>query len=503
MDAALLLARLLLAAIFGIAALTKLADLAGSTKSVTEFGVPQAFAVPVGILLPLAELVTAALLVPVASAWWGALSALSLLLAFTAVISVNLARGRTPDCHCFGQLHAEPASWRTLARNGALAALAGFVVWRGAGNAGPSAVAWLGHLTAWQAVGVSTGALVAAVITVQAWFLLQLFQQHGRLLLRMDVLENTLTDAGMMPARIHHPEIPVHGLPVGAPAPAFQLPDLSGEAITLDALRARGTPIVLVFVDPGCGPCMALVPDLARWQHEHVASITLALISRGTPDENRAKLVDQGELRVLLQENYEIAETYQAHGTPGAVLIRPDGTVGSPMAMGAESIRHLVIGAIEERRRLSGSLPSSDALNGRPVAIPPSGLTFGAPAPAIKLPDLSGKMVALEEFRGRSTVLLFWHPGCGFCAQMLPHLRGWDADPPVEAPRLVLISGGTVEANKAIGLHSLVLLDDSFAAGRTFGASGTPSALLLDAHGTIASTIAVGAEKVLGLLHVR
>jgi hypothetical protein len=42
-----------------------------------------------------------------------------------------MARGEAPDCHCFGQLHSESAGWRTLARNGLLAAIAGFVVLAG------------------------------------------------------------------------------------------------------------------------------------------------------------------------------------------------------------------------------------------------------------------------------------------------------------------------------------------------------------------------------------
>ena len=88
----------------------------------------------------------AAALIPAASAWWGALGALALLLLFVAGISINLARGKKPECHCFGQLHSAPAGWRTLARNGALAAIAGFVLWEGRESAGPSAVGWLGAL---------------------------------------------------------------------------------------------------------------------------------------------------------------------------------------------------------------------------------------------------------------------------------------------------------------------------------------------------------------------
>jgi hypothetical protein len=48
-------------------------------------------------------------------------------------------------------------------------------------------------------------------------------------------------------------------------------------------------------------------------------------------------------------------------------------------------------------------------------------------------------------------------------------------------------------------LSSPVLLDQNFATGRAFGASGTPSAVLVDAEGRIASEVAVGAPAVLGL----
>src|SRR3712207_9448411 len=63
------------------------------------------------------ELAVAAALVFTTTAWWGALGALLLLLLFAVAIGANLARGRKPNCRCFGQLHSAPAGWSTLARN--------------------------------------------------------------------------------------------------------------------------------------------------------------------------------------------------------------------------------------------------------------------------------------------------------------------------------------------------------------------------------------------------
>jgi protein-disulfide isomerase len=107
--------------------------------------------------------------------------------------------------------------------------------------------------------------------------------------------------------------------------------------------------------------------------------------------------------------------------------------------------------------------------------------------------------VELKDYRGKKTLVLFWNPGCGFCSQMLPDLKAWEADPPKGAPKLLVVSSGTVEDNKTMGLRSPVVLDQTFAAGSAFGANGTPSAVLVDRKGRVASELAVGAPAVLEL----
>ena len=271
-------------------------------------------------------------------------------------------------------------------------------------------------------------------------------------------------------------------------APSFSLPGLADEPLTLDDLLAPGKPVLLAFVDPHCGPCTALVPDLARWQDQYRETLTVALVSRGTADENnRSKIGGYAGLPVLLQADREVAEAYQAYGTPGAVVIRPDGTVGSAVAMGAEAIGRLVAHAVPMRT------------GGEGVARP-AAAALGSPAPALRLPGLDGRGVALEEFRGQRTLVLFWNPGCGHCARMLPDLKRWEASPPEDAPELLLISSGTVEMNRAMGLRSTVVLDQGFATGHVFDVGGTPSAVLVDAKGRIASEVAVGVAQVLALL---
>ena len=66
-------------------------------------------------------------------------------------------------------------------------------------------------------------------------------------------------------------------------------------------------------------------------------------------------------------------------------------------------------------------------------------------------------------------MVLFWNTGCGFCQQILPVLKDWEAGAPEDAPRFVVVSACSEEANKEMGFTSPVLLDQNFAVGRAFG----------------------------------
>jgi peroxiredoxin len=204
----------------------------------------------------------------------------------------------------------------------------------------------------------------------------------------------------------------------------------------------------------------------------------------------------------LLQQDREVAQAYQAHGTPAAVLVQPNGTIGSPLALGADAIRTLV--ARTAGQPLPLPLAPAAANGGSPngqAAPPPPPPTpkLGHPAPPLALPDLSGKTINLSDFRGRPTLVLFWSPRCGFCQRMLDDLKAWEAHPPEGAPQLLVVSTGSVDENRAQGLRSPVVLDQGFATGRAFGATGTPMAMLIDAEGRIASDLAAGAADVLAL----
>jgi peroxiredoxin len=489
------IARLVLVAVFAVAGWAKLSDRPGTRQAVLEFGVPQALARPVAFLLPLAELVAAGLLLFSGSAVLGAVGAAVLLGLFIVAIAVSLARGRRPDCHCFGQVHSEPVGAKTLVRNVVLVGVAVFVAAEGHGT---NAWNFFDNLTAAAWVGLAAGVVVAAALGILAWLVVNLIAQQGRLLNRIDTLETALGIESQPDAA------PAMGLPVGSDAPAFELESTTGETVSLDSLLTEGNAVMLVFTTADCGPCNALMPELAGWQDTFADSITFAVVGGGNEAGNRAKASEHGIRRLLLQENDEVATTYAYVGTPSAVAISAQGKIISSLVAGVDGIRGLV------RQAADGNLPPQRwvpvPLNGgqghahdhEPQG-PPPGPPVGEPAPPISLPDLEGRTVSLAGLRGQPTMVLFWNPGCGFCAGMLDELREWDHSRTNGAPQLLVVSSGTAESHAEMQLQSPVVLDDASATMSAYSAHGTPMAVLVDDDGNVASNLAVGAVEVMSL----
>jgi peroxiredoxin len=334
-----LVARLVLAVAFLIAGAAKLVDPLRS-DSLAGFGVPRRMARPAGSILPLMELAAGGALLPRTSAWGGAWAAATLLVVFIAGISFNLARGRAPDCHCFGQLRVAPVGKATLLRNLVLFGLAVLVLARGADHVGPSATAWVSELSGAAWAGIAGGLAATFVLATGARLLVALTRSHGELLIRIDALEAQLAEQGFVLAT-GDPGRRL-GLTVGTRAPRFEGTALDGSRVTLEELRSPDMPLLLVFSDPGCGPCEALLPRIGQWQREHGSQVTVAVITRGSSDVNRTLAQEHGVDNLVLQRDHEIAHAYEVPGTPGAVLVGPSGNIASPVVMGGDEIEQLL-----------------------------------------------------------------------------------------------------------------------------------------------------------------
>jgi peroxiredoxin len=313
--------RLLLAAVFAVAGVAKLADLRVAAQAAQSFGAPRRAALPVALLVALAELAIAAGLVPAVSARPAAAAAAALVAVFTAAIAISLLRGRTPDCHCFGRLHSAPAGPATLARNAGLAAVAVLVALRPAAD------------PTWLALAAAT---VAIVVVAQAIAWVVLLRRYGRALRRIDELE---TDTELV-AEESHP------LEVGADAPRFELPGLDGADVGLSDLLDGTRPVVLVVTDERCGACTALYPDVARWQRKLLDHDAVVVLGTGSPEKLRV-LAEEHELDVVLLADRTTLAGYGVYGTPSAVVVDSEGRIASPVVYGTSEIR-AILGEADE-----------------------------------------------------------------------------------------------------------------------------------------------------------
>jgi uncharacterized membrane protein YphA (DoxX/SURF4 family)/thiol-disulfide isomerase/thioredoxin len=335
MDLALLALRLGLAIVFGTAGLAKLLDRSGTRQTLVSFGAPEPLGRVGAVALPVAELAVAGALLVSGSARWGALAALGLLIVFIGGIANALAHGRSPDCHCFGQLHSAPASWRTIGRNVVLALVAAVVAVAGS-HEGELGVGF---------AEVVTITVVAAVVVVLA----VLPRAHSSLPeplrariqadRRLTALARAASRVGLVGKGARRP---AQGLPVGESAPEFQLQNLENEPVTLRELQKPHKPTLLIFSDPGCRPCLELLPEIARWQKENDNRLRIAVITNGPHSANRAENGPYTVKDVLVQHDREVQSAYAVRDTPSAVLVMADGSIGSPAAVGAEAIAALV-----------------------------------------------------------------------------------------------------------------------------------------------------------------
>jgi thiol-disulfide isomerase/thioredoxin len=310
------LLRIALSAVFGIAGVTKLLDPRGTRDAVKNFGSPDSLAPALSIALPIAELAVAVGLLFTETVVVSSLAALVLLAAFVLAIGLNLARGRTHDCHCFGQLYSRPLGWPTLARNVFFALGAGFVLWQ---TATETEIHPIPSTLDRFVLPVWWGLFAALAVLITLWIYLRRRKQSP-------------SEVAAAP----------RGLPIDSTAPPFELTAYAGGTRSLAELIDYGKPVLLIFTNPTCGPCVVLFAEIKEWQQAHSDHLTIALISFGTIKENFVNVARNGLGQVLLQQQREVAEKYGANVTPTAVLVNTNGRIASPVAAGADEIRALL-----------------------------------------------------------------------------------------------------------------------------------------------------------------
>jgi peroxiredoxin/uncharacterized membrane protein YphA (DoxX/SURF4 family) len=324
MNDALVIARLGLSAVFFIAGVAKLADRSGTRQALTDFDVPPHLAASLLFIFPAAELTAATGLLFPTTARWGAAGSLVLLALFVAGLTRVLRRGEAPDCHCFGQLHSKPASWVTVGRNLMLVLPAAYIAIAGPG---PSLTSWFvgTEATDLWLIAASSLATLATATSILLW------RENHRL--------RSGDRATAAPRQI------------GALAPHFALPSAAGNVVSLQDLLAEDRACVLTFVNPGCGPCATLLPELARWHDPIAERVVLTLVTDVEAMEAKKLSYEHALTHVLIDDQSIVMQAYGVIATPSAVLVASDGTVRSAPVIGRVAIESLIRLALHSETR--------------------------------------------------------------------------------------------------------------------------------------------------------
>jgi peroxiredoxin len=403
------------------------------------------------------------------------------------------------------------------------------------------------------------------LILISLWIgFYEVFKQQGRILLRMDHLEQQGQAAG---AGLEKPgeESEPAGLPLQSDFPGFRLPDLAGRAVGLEEFR--GKRVLLVHWNFECGFCNSIADELARLEtgfEKH--SVQLLLLASGEAKTNQEQAAEHGlKCPILLTKEQEITGPFEHEGTPVAYLLDEEGRVAAPVARGADRVLALaleVAGPEPETPAAGVSTPERSGHPGEPplpetprphhrvslprfflkreiglgdvikrltsaVGIRPcvgcerraavlnrwmvfsgvggSGLKAGTPAPVFQLPDLQGRTVSLEEYRGRRVLVVFSDPQCGPCDELAPHLVRLHREHARDGMSVVLVGRGNAEENhrkaEQHGFEFPVLLQDrKWKVAKDYGTLATPVAFLIGEDGVIARDPAFGRDDIVALL---
>jgi thiol-disulfide isomerase/thioredoxin/uncharacterized membrane protein YphA (DoxX/SURF4 family) len=485
MEMLLLFVRLSLAGVFGLAGFTKLFDPAGSEKAFDDFGVPKTIAKPLIYLLPAVEFVIAVSLLFIESSWFGAIAAGALLTVFSIGMLYQMARGNSPECHCFGQIHSKPVGVGSVLRNLALMILAAYLVWQGRASQGTNIVT-LNQSILQLAIGISVVALLGSAV----FYLRRISKQQTQIMRRIELMELVGREGDTI-ERLEATN-PHDGMPIGAMFPDFELADLDGAVVSLDDLKAERKPVVFAFVSPTCSPCQGLIPEFEQWRSELAEKARFLFVSSGSVAANIEKFGDSG-VTLLLQKDRELADAVYAKWTPTMILMDAEGRVASHVGAGDNAIRGLI--AHLKEQDLTKEFAHLANFNGHSHEN-----KIGMDVPEFNLTDIRGREITSNHLKGRQTLVAFWSLTCGFCEKMIDDLRAWDKIRGKDEPDLIVFSDGDAAGNEKLDLNSPVIVDDGYKTAAGFGMFGTPSAVLVNEDGKIASETAVGAPFIWALI---
>jgi thiol-disulfide isomerase/thioredoxin len=335
MPSALLLPLLTCSAVLLLGGVAKLRDTGSVDAAFTSLRVPALVDGPwVRRLLPWAE-VALGLWLLVATGPALVVVAFLVLVLFLCYLGLVVRALRSPepaDCGCFGAVGDSRVTAVTAWRNGLLVLAAVLTLVGGFREVSVLADLRVGEVWAWVAAAALSVA-VAVLVTHRS--------------------------AGS----------PVDG-PAGGtddeyvrhPIPRAQVQDGAGTLLLLEH-EARRAAHLLVFLNPGCGPCQSIGPDLDAWDEELAPAVVVRAVVRAAPQTAPAFPY----LARPWFDPHGAARDAFGVGAPGAVLLGADGALAGGPVHGEAEVRSFVAEVAAHLREAYEAPPSPEDATLEPV----------------------------------------------------------------------------------------------------------------------------------------
>ena len=315
--------------------LAKLGKTKATISTIESFGFPHIIARTFAPVLPYIEIIIgASLLLPFISLI-GAWASFVLLAIFAVIVSRVVVKGQQVACNCFGQSDATAVSWVTATRNIVLASLALVLAVNSTlffeNGMGSFWFSLLSELS-WYQFGAL---LLLLILLLQGWLILNLLQQQGRIILRVDNLENQYS---MITAPVTGQDLYNHNMQeIGSAMPRIDAISVWDEiSLDWDLISINKRSFLLIFVSPDCSPCHEVLSEVCK----QMAPNHILVMSSGSPKLNQKKFSKFSRIDLVCQTGLEANNAYGVIGTPSAVHIA-NGRIASTIAIGRDAILEL------------------------------------------------------------------------------------------------------------------------------------------------------------------
>jgi cytochrome c biogenesis protein CcmG, thiol:disulfide interchange protein DsbE len=140
--------------------------------------------------------------------------------------------------------------------------------------------------------------------------------------------------------------------------------------------------------------------------------------------------------------------------------------------------------------RLAVAIVVTCACSARAVTADEGANLLGKPAPELRLPTVDGRVVSLEDLRGKVVIVDFWASWCGPCRQAFPALNALFEDYRARGFEVLAVNldekRKDADAFLADRPRSMtVLFDPAGKSAKAFGLQGMPSSFLIGRDGKV------------------